>query len=73
MKKYVMNKNVIHSGKAYSAGQEIRESDAGFKELVQAGHANVMNFADEGQAPAPMVEASPEMAEEKPMSKKGKK
>lgn len=37
---YVVNKNITHSGKSYPKGSPISEGDAGFKELLQAGHLN---------------------------------
>ncbi len=45
MKKYVMNKNVEHNGKPYPKGTEIKESDDGFKNLVQAGHADELEVS----------------------------
>lgn len=37
--KAIMNKNVNYSGVRYEKGQAISEKDAGFDELVKAGHA----------------------------------
>ncbi len=39
MKLYKVNKNVEHNGKSYPKDGEIKESDEGFKDLLQAGHA----------------------------------
>jgi hypothetical protein len=64
MKKYVMNKNVLHSGNMYPKDSEICESDAGFEELVKLGHASVLEFKD--------VVVEEEVASEEPKSKKKK-
>lgn len=47
MKKYIMNKNVIHDGQMYSKNSEIKNSDKGFKELVHSGHANEIEIESE--------------------------
>lgn len=39
MSKFIMNKNVMHNGKAYAVNTEIGQDDAGFEDLKQAGHA----------------------------------
>lgn len=65
MKKYVMNKNVMHGGKMYANGVEIGEGDPGFKELVQSGHATVMTFRGEGEpVNESVVEVQPEVEAE---------
>ncbi len=64
MKKYVMNKNVRHSGVDYKAGQELKESDSAFKELVSKGHATVHSFSDDVEAPQVEVSAEPVFPEE---------
>jgi len=37
---FVVNKNINHNGKSYAKDSEIKESDAGFKELLKSGHVN---------------------------------
>ncbi len=57
MKKYKMNKNVMHNGKNLPAGSELTEDMVGFKELVEQGHADVFVFKGEGEPDeAPPVE-----------------
>ncbi len=73
MKKYMMNKNVLHNGKMYASGTELVEGADGFKDLVQAGHATVMTFAGEGEVVAEsVVEEIVSEVEEAP-KKKGRK
>jgi hypothetical protein len=74
MKKYVMNKNVNYGKKAYAKGQEICDGDEGFKEMVQSGHANELNFKDNAGASmaSPVVE-SVESMDEMDAPKKGKR
>lgn len=47
MKKHVMNKNVHHNGKLYEKGKQIKESDEGFKAIVDKGHADAISFDEE--------------------------
>lgn len=47
MKKYLLNKNVLHNGISYQKGQEIRPCNVGFKEIVSQGHADELIFADD--------------------------
>jgi len=51
MKFYKMNKNVEHNGKLYAKGQEIKPSDAGFKEIVDKGHAEVIEVSEKSEEP----------------------
>lgn len=46
MSKAILNKNVNVGGKAYAKGQEISQSDEGFKDIVDAGHADLINKKD---------------------------
>lgn len=46
MKKYLVNKDIDHDGKLYKKGSEIKEGDKGFKEILNAGHAQMFEFAD---------------------------
>lgn len=66
--KAVMNKNVIHNGKAYDKGNEISASDEGFEMLVKAGHAVPVQGEQE-----PMPEESGSQEQSESSGKPGKK
>lgn len=66
--KHVVNKNLDHNGKLYAKGDEIKPSDPGFKELLQAGHANEVK--EEAKAASEPEQKSVEQA--KPASKSKK-
>jgi hypothetical protein len=66
MKKYVMNKHVEHNGKKYVKDSEIKESDDGFKSIVEAGHAKEFSFSEASESAEQSVE------QEKPARKPGK-
>jgi hypothetical protein len=73
MRKYVMNKNVMHNGKSYKKGDEIQESHDGFKEIVSGGHADELKFEDAAEAPvedAPEAPAAEGSADEESHSKR---
>ncbi len=36
---FLLNKNVLHNGKSYPKGSEIKKGDDGFEALVKNGHA----------------------------------
>lgn len=36
--KFFVNKNLMHNGKVFSKGHQVKESDDGFKELFRVGH-----------------------------------
>lgn len=71
---FVVNKNISHNGKDYLNGSEIKKGDAGFDELVKAGHAVEVSGSSKAQAePVPEDhEDAPEFPddEEKPKKKK---
>lgn len=69
MKKYLMNKNVVHNGKDYPNGSELKESDDGFKSLIAQGHATELKFAD----PVEVKAEESEEQSEPTFNKKGKK
>lgn len=66
MKKHVMNKNVIHNGKHYPKGSELKADDKAFEQMVSDGHAHSMEFSDDGAAEQEL----PSQVEEQPQSKK---
>lgn len=66
MKVFTMNKLVIHDGKRYEKGAQIKDGDPGFKDMVDKGHADGMEVADAGAA---SEEAAPEADGEEAESK----
>lgn len=61
MKVHVLNKHVEHDGVKYAKGAQIKASDKGFKEIVQAGHTSEISFEPEADSEAkPFEPAKPE-------------
>ena len=58
MKKFRMNKNVMHNKVSYAKHSEIGENDGAFKTLMAAGHVDTLTWADApADKQAPVVEA----------------
>lgn len=59
MKKYIMNKAVVHDGQMYVKGSELLASHKGFESLVKDGHADELIFSDSKASvePQQMAEA----------------
>jgi hypothetical protein len=74
---YLVNKNINHNGKDYPKGSEIKSSDAGFKDLLGAGHLDEVNGsskkAEPEAAPEVELEAPPEMDGEESSKKRKSK
>lgn len=77
MKKHVMNKDVMHDGKALKKGMEIGESHAAHKAMKDQGHLESADYKGDGQ----IVDESPvsgepsfdDVSEEQGKKKHGKK
>lgn len=63
----------MHNGVMHKSGDEITEGDAGFKDLVQAGHATEMVFKDVGPVAAPEVMEAEEGDEDMGAKRRGRK
>lgn len=75
MKKYIVISNVLHNGKKYDKGSEIKQGDEGFEELVKAGiaqdpFASGKIEAEESQAEGEPVEQPVEQSKSVGKSKK---
>lgn len=80
---YSVNKNIIHNGKSYSAGQPIDKSDGNFETFMKAGHLDGAAKAKPQEEPEPELddktqpsipmEEDEEQEEPEPEKKKRKK
>ena len=71
--KAILNKNVVHNGKAYDKGSKISAGDDGYEALVNAGHANLVAQEKEEQGEEQMPEGSESEEQSEPSGKSGKK
>lgn len=73
MKKFVLNKNLHHNGKAYAKGSAIGEDDGNFKMFAAAGHLDGAEALPVGVSAPAIAAPVAEVIEEKPAAKPARK